>query len=124
MNPNIKQFLGFMMLAGELTKTAPIELTHKYLIRNDSYAKFIAMINEALPNDMFGDDEWVEDVKKTIKNKELLHKFEELIGNFDALRTFMRSNKMYDKMLCGYPDPELDATILERFINGDDNETD
>lgn len=121
MNPDIKSLLGFMFVAGEITKTAPLEITHKYLVRNESYAEFISLINNALPNDMFGDDEWIDELKKTIKNKEHLHKLEELVKNFDLVRTFMRNNKMFDKVLCGYPDPELDAKILERFINGDSN---
>jgi hypothetical protein len=74
---------------------------------------------------MFGDDDWIDEFKKTIKKKDHLAKFEELISSFDALRTFMRENKMFDKMLCGYPDPEVDAKILERYLDGNsDSETD
>ena len=68
--------------------------------------------------DPFGDDTWATDFLKTIKNKEDKEKFGQMIASFDALRTFIRENKIYQKLICSYPDPEMDSKIVERLISG------
>lgn len=121
MNNEIKDLFKFLILQSTIASNTPMEILHKYLIRNKNYEEFIGIVNESLPNDMFGDDDWIKEFVKTIKNKEHKKKFEELTGNFNALRTFMRDNKMYDQMICGYPDPDMDSKIVERLISGNVN---
>lgn len=118
MQSEISNLFKFLILYSTAGSKAPIEILHKYLIRNEEYEKFIETVHEALPNDPFGDDTWATDFLKTIKNKEDKEKFGQMIASFDALRTFIRENKIYQKLICSYPDPEMDSKIVERLISG------
>lgn len=115
MNSNIVNLLRFLILQSEEGKKTPIEILHKYLIRNEEYEEFFNIVNKALPSDLFGDDDWIKELIGKIKDKNDRAKFEELCSSFDDLRTFMRNNKMFNKLVCGFPDPEMDAKIIERM---------
>ena len=117
MKPDIVNLLRFLILQSTAASKTPIEILHKYLIRNEDYAEFFALVNRALPSDVFGDDDWIKDFAKSIKNKDDKEKFEELINSFADLRTFIRKNKMFNQLVCGYPDPDMDSKIIERLLS-------
>ena len=121
----IKELLAIMMLSEKQISKAPLEILHKYMIRNENYQTFLSLLNNALPVQIFADQEdWAANIilelgKHKSKNTK---KMEELYKTFTALKKFMVQNKMFIQELTLYPDPEVDAKfVIDSFI-GDKHE--
>jgi hypothetical protein len=116
----IRELLAIMMLSEKQISKAPLEILHKYMIRNENYQIFLSLLNSALPVQIFSEDsDWAADIILELRKHHSKNatKMEDLYKTFTVLKKFMVKNKMFIQELTTYPDPEVDSKfVIDSFI--------